>query len=284
MTIATELTRVTELFQLPFMQRAVIGGVLTGFMGGLLGSFTIMRQLSFFSNALGHSALLGISLGVLLGLEPTSVLLPFAVVFGLGIAYLFRKTKLWTDALLNIIHSTALALAIIILSSIESYKGNLNTLLLGDILAVRPSDLWISAALLGICVVFVALTLRMQMLLTLHEPMAIARGIDPAKQQMLFIVLLALVVGVSLKAIGILLVSAFVVIPACTARLWSRSFMTYVWLSASIGACSAVVGIVVSAFFNWPSGPSIVMVQFVVFVSAALTSTSLIASLQGSRT
>ena len=120
MTIATELTRVIELFQLPFMHRALIGGMLTGFMGGLLGSFTIMRQLSFFSDALGHSALLGISLGVVFGLEPNSILLPFAVLFGLGITYLFRKTKLWTDALLNIIYSTSLALAIIILSSIDN--------------------------------------------------------------------------------------------------------------------------------------------------------------------
>ena len=83
--MAMELTRIIELFQLPFMQRALVGGMLTGVMGGMLGSFTIPRQLSFFSDALGHSALLGISLGVLLGLNPSVVVLPFAVIFALGV-------------------------------------------------------------------------------------------------------------------------------------------------------------------------------------------------------
>lgn len=123
-----ELTRLIELFQLPFMQRAVIGGVLTGLMGGRLGSFTILRQLSFFSDALGHSALLGISLGVLLGLDPNWVLLPFAVVCALGVTYLLEKTQLWTDALLNIVYSSSLAIAVITLSFVGQYKGGLNNL------------------------------------------------------------------------------------------------------------------------------------------------------------
>jgi ABC-type Mn2+/Zn2+ transport system ATPase subunit len=80
MTFETELTRVIGLFQLPFMQRALMGGVLTGLMGGLLGSFTILRQLSFFSDALGHSALLGISIGLLLGVDPSWVLLAYCMV------------------------------------------------------------------------------------------------------------------------------------------------------------------------------------------------------------
>ncbi|MFM6398886.1 MAG: metal ABC transporter permease, partial [Planktothrix sp.] len=109
--------------QLPFMQRAVISGVMTGLMGGMLGSFTILRQLSFFSDALGHSALLGVSLGLLLGLNPSVVLLPFAVFFALAVTYLLEKTRLWTDALLNIVYSSSLAIAIIILSFVGQYKG-----------------------------------------------------------------------------------------------------------------------------------------------------------------
>jgi zinc/manganese transport system permease protein len=265
------------------MQRALIGGVLTGFMGGLVGSFTIMRQLSFFSDALGHSALLGISIGVLLGIDPSSVLLPFAVMFAVGVAYLLEKTRLWTDALLNIVYSSSLAAAVIILSSVKDYKGNLSNLLFGDILAVRPLDLWFSAVLLVICIVFIGLTMRLQMLLTLHEPMAIAQGINAPQQRVLFIALLSLIVGISIRAIGVLLVSAFVVIPACAAQLLSRSFVTYVWLAAVIGASSAVLGMLASAVFNWPSGPSIVMAQLLIFITAALVSKSAVALLQQSR-
>lgn len=266
----TELTRIIELFQLPFMQRALIGGILTGLMGGMLGSFTILRQLSFFSDALGHSALLGISIGLLIGINPSVVLLPFAVCFALGVTYLLERTRLWTDALLNIIYSSSLAIAVIVLNFVGQYKGGLNNLLFGDILAVRELDLVLSSLLLIVCTVFIGLTLRTQMLLTLHEPLAIARGISVSAQRTAFIVLLSLVVGISIKAIGVLLVSAFVVIPACAARLLSRTFTNYVVLSAGLGALSAVIGMVVSAAFNLPSGPSIVATQLAIFLITIL--------------
>jgi zinc transport system permease protein len=270
MLLPVELTRTIELFQLPFMQRALMGGILTGLMGGILGSFTILRQLSFFSDALGHSALLGISIGFLLGLNPSVVLLPFAVVFALAVTYLLEHTRLWTDALLNIIYSSSLALAIITLSFVGQYKGGINNLLFGDILAVRELDLVFSALLLIVCTIFIGLTLRTQMLLTLNESLAIAHGVSVSAHRTAFIVLLSLVVGISIKAVGVLLVSAFVVIPACAARLLSRTFTSYILLSAGLGALSAVMGIGFSSGFNLPSGPSIVAMQLVFFLTAVI--------------
>lgn len=268
----TELTRVIELFQLSFMQRALMGGVLSGLMGGLLGSFTILRQLSFFSEALGESALLGIGIGVLLDFDPSWSLLPFAVLFALGIAYFLEHTYLWSDALLQIVCSSSLALGIILLSFRDEYQGGIADLLFGDILAVQSADLVFSALLLVVCAAFIGLTLRSQILLTLNEPMAIARGVNVSAQRTAFIVLLALVVGISIKAIGVLLISAFVVIPACAARLLSRKFSHYILISAGLGALSAVVGIIVSALFDLPSGPSIVTVQMSIFLLAILIS------------
>lgn len=268
--IYSEFNRVIELFQLPFMQRALMGGVLTGLMGGMLGSFTILRQLSFFSDTLGHSALLGISIGFLLGLDPSVVLLPFAVLFALMMTYLLEKTRLWTDALLNIIYSSSLATAVIVLSFVGRYKGGLNNLLFGDILAVQSTDLIFSSLLLVVCTLFIGLTLRTQMLLTLHESLAIARGIPVVAHRAAFVVLLSLVVGISIKAIGVLLVSAFVVIPACAARLLSFNFVHYVGLSAGLGALSAVLGMLGSAWLNLPSGPSIVVTQLILFLVAVL--------------
>ncbi len=270
MTIEAEFTRVIGLFQLPFMQRALMGGVLTGLMGGLLGSFTILRQLSFFSDALGHSALLGISIGLLLGINPSWVLLPFAVLFALVVTYFLERTHLWTDALLNIIYSSSLAVGIILLSFRDEYQGGITNLLFGDILAVQTADLIFGALLLAVCVAFIGLTLRSQILMTLHEPMAIARGVSVTAQRTAFIVLLSLVVGISIKAIGVLLISAFVVIPACAARLLSRKFTHYILISAGLGALSAVVGMMVSALFDLPSGPSIVTVQLAIFLLTIL--------------
>lgn len=270
MTIQAELVRAIELFQLPFMQRALMGGVLTGLMGGLMGSFTILRQLSFFSDTLGHSALLGISIGFFLGLDPSWILIPFTVIFALGVTYFLERTDLWTDALLNIVYSASLAIGIILLSLQDGYQGGINNLLFGDILAVQKSDLVFSTILLVVCVLFIGLTLRSQILLTLNEPMALSRGVAVSAQRTAFIVLLALVVGISIEAIGVLLISAFIVIPACAARLLSRNFNQYIVISTSLGALSAVLGMVVSALFRLPSGPSIVAVQLILFVLATV--------------
>ena len=236
----------------------------------MLGSFTILRQLSFFSDALGHSALLGLSFGVLLGWNPTAVVLPFAVLFALGVTYLLERTQLWTDALLNIVYSASLAIAVVVLTFTDTYKGGIDQLLFGDILSVQTSDLFLSGVLLLACTLFIGLTLRTQMLITLNEPLAIARGVSVSLHRTIFIVLLALVVGISIKAIGVLLISAFIVIPACASRLLCQQFSHHVILSAGLGALSAVVGMLLSAAINLPSGPSIVIAQLGIFVGAMI--------------
>ncbi len=267
-----EITRLIELLQFPFMQRALWGGLILGLLGGLLGSFAILRQLSFFSHTVGHAALLGIVLGVLLNLDPTLTLLPFTVLFGLGVIYLIEQTELWSDTVLNIVFSASLASAVIALSFVKSYQGNLMNLLFGDILAIRYSDLWLSLAVLLVAIASLGLTLWAQTLLTLHEEMAKAQGINVRLHQNWFVILLSLAVAVAIKAVGVLLVNAFLVIPAATAKLLSRQFAAFIVLSSVIGAISAVTGIVASAALNVSSGPSIVVVQFILFVFAVLFS------------
>ena len=261
-----------DLLALPFLQRALLAGLLSGGLGGLLGSFAVLRQLSFFSDALGHSALLGIALGVSLGLDPTVVLIPFAVLFALGVNQLARRSRLPGDALLNIVYSSSLALAVVALSRLPGWKGGLQQLLFGDILGVTPRDLALLATLLlatGLCLL---LTGRRQILLTIDESLALSRGVAAEGQRLLFVVVLAVVVALSIKAVGVLLISAFVVIPACAARLVSANFRAYMLLSAVLGASCAVLGLLASAAFDLPSGPSVVIVQVLVFLLALLLS------------
>ncbi|HBL11702.1 MAG TPA: ABC transporter permease [Cyanobacteria bacterium UBA11162] len=272
MFLNTEFIRLIELLEFPFMQRALLGGILLGLLGGLLGSFAILRQLSFFSHTVGHAALLGIVLGVLLNLDPTLTLLPFTVLFGLGVIYLISQTDLWSDTVLNIVFSASLALAIIALSFIQTYQGNLMNLLFGDILAIQGKDLGLSLAVLTLSVVSLGLTLRSQILLTLHEGMAKAQGVAVRLHQAWFVVLLSLAVAVAIKAVGVLLVNAFLVIPAATAKLLSRQFAVFILLSTGVGAISAILGIVSSAVLNLASGPSIVIAQFVLFLMAVVLS------------
>ena len=256
----------------PFMQRALIGGLLTGALGGLLGSVAVLRELSFFSDALGHSALLGITLGILIGVNPTLVLIPFAVVFAILVNQLVERSSLPTDALLNIVYSTSLAAAILFLSLVESYRGGIRQLLFGDILGVSSLDLIVIGILLAAALIYLSLSMRAQVLLTLNQDLAGAVGVQTRWHRLAFIVLLAVVVAVSIKAVGVLLISAFVVIPSCAGRLLCRRFPIYVFVSSILGGTCALLGLLASGLTNLPSGPSVVMVQFLGFLIALILS------------
>ncbi|MFM7550863.1 MAG: metal ABC transporter permease, partial [Cyanobacteriota bacterium] len=227
---------------------------------------------SFFSDALGHSALLGISLGILLGINPTLVLIPFAVLFALMVNQLVACSGLPADALLNIVYSTSLAFAVVALSLVETYRGGIQQLLFGDILGISWTDLAMIAVLLIAAVVYLALSLRAQVLLTLNSDLAGAFGVGVGRHRLVFIMLLAVVVALSIKAVGVLLISAFVVIPACAGRLLSRRFPIYGLVSASLGGGCAVLGLLASGLTNLPSGPCVVIVQFTGFLLALLVS------------
>lgn len=261
------VTDLVTLLQFPFMQRAIAGAVLMGLLGGLLGSFVTLRQLSFFSHAVGHAALVGIALGVLLELNPTWMLLPFTVVFGLVVIYLIDQTDLASDSVLSIVLSGSLAIGVILSSLIQGYRGNLMGVLFGDILAINATDLILTGLVLMGSSIFLLLTLRQQILLTLNPAVAQVQGIPVQFYRYAFIVLLSLAVAVAIKAVGVLLVNAFLVIPASTAKLLSQHFTRFLAMSVILGAISSIAGMIVSGLFNFASGPSIVLVQFVLFLA-----------------
>ena len=267
--IATSLEFV-NLLQFPFMQRALVGAVLMGILGGLLGSFATLRQLSFFSHAVGHAALIGVVLGVLLQLNPTWMLLPFSLVFGLVVLYLIDKTDLASDSILSIVLSGALGIGVIMTTFVPGYRGNLMKVLFGDILAINSTDLILTTVLLVASSIFLFSTLQQQILLTLNPDVAQVQGVPVQLYRYGFVILLSLAVAIAITAVGVLLVNAFLVIPASTAKLMSYQFSRFLLLSIILGSTTSLTGIMVSGIFNLPSGPSIVLVQFVFFVAVFL--------------
>ncbi|AUB37168.1 ABC.ZM.P, zinc/manganese transport system permease protein [Nostoc flagelliforme CCNUN1] len=256
-----------NLLTFPFMQRAIVGAVLMGILGGMLGSFVTLRQLSFFSHAVGHAALVGVALGVLLQINPTWMLLPFTLVFGVIVLYFIDKTDLGSDSVLSIVLSGALAIGVILTSLIKGYRGNLMAVLFGDILAIDTTDLILTLLVLVGGSIFLLSTLRQQILLTLNPDVAQVQGIPVQLYRYVFVVLLSLAVAVAIKAVGVLLVNAFLVIPASTAKLMSHHFSRFLIMSVIVGSISSIAGIIVSGIFNFASGPSIVLVQFLLFVA-----------------
>ena len=260
-----------NLLQFPFMQRAIAGAVLMGILGGLLGSFATLRQLSFFSHAVGHAALIGVILGVLLQLDPTLMLLPFTLVFGVVVLYLIDKTDLASDSVLVIVLSGALSIGLLLTSFVPGYRGNLMRVLFGDILAIDNTDLIVTLVLLVVSGVFLFSTLQQQILLTLNPDVAQVQGVPVQLYRYTFVMLLSLAVAVTITAVGVLLVNAFLVIPASTAKLMSHHFHRFLVLSIIIGSTTSIAGIMVSGVFNLASGPSIVVVQFLFFLAVFLS-------------
>jgi zinc transport system permease protein len=256
-----------NLLQFPFMQRAIAGAVLMGILGGILGSFVTLRQLSFFSHAVGHAALVGVALGVLLQVNPTWMLLPFTLLFGVVVLYFIDKTDLASDSVLSIVLSAALAIGIILTSLIQGYRGNLMGVLFGDILAIDTTDLLLTLLLLVGSGIFLLSSLRQQILLTLNADVAQVQGIPVQLYRYGFVILLSLAVAVAIKAVGVLLVNAFLVIPSSSAKLISHNFTRFLVTSVIIGSTNSVLGMIVSGIFNLASGPSIILVQFAVFVA-----------------
>lgn len=238
-----------------------------GLLGGLLGSFVTLRQLSFFSHAVGHAALVGVALGVLLQLNPTWMLLPFTLVFGLVVLYLIDQTNIASDSILSVVLSGALAIGVILSSFIQGYRGNLMGVLFGDILAIDETDLILTLLVLISSSIFLFSTLRQQILLTLNPTVAQVQGIPVRSYYYAFVILLSLAVAVAIKAIGVLLVNAFLVIPAATAKLLTHHFRQFLAFSVILGAVSSIAGILLSGLFNLASGPSIVLVQFLLFIA-----------------
>ncbi|MEH1828810.1 MAG: metal ABC transporter permease [Nostoc sp.] len=256
-----------SLLTFPYMQRAIVGAALMGILGGMLGSFVTLRQLSFFSHAVGHAALVGVALGVLLRINPTWMLLPFTLVFGVIVLYFIDKTDLASDSVLSIVLSGALAIGLILTSLIKGYRGNLMAVLFGDILAIDTTDLILTLVVLVGGSIFLLSTMRQQILLTLNPDVAQVQGVPVQLYRYAFVVLLSLAVAVAIKAVGVLLVNAFLVIPASTAKLMSHHFSHFLAMSVIVGSISSIAGIMVSGLFNLASGPSIVLVQFLLFVA-----------------
>ncbi|WP_319418844.1 metal ABC transporter permease [Pleurocapsa sp. FMAR1] len=264
------LPDVLSLFSLPFMHRAILGGVLFGILGGILGSFLILRRLSLFGDTVGHSAMLGVVLAALLQLPSTWTLIGFTVAFGLGVIYLIDRTDLASDTVLCISLSGSVALGTIGFSYLKGYRGNLLSILFGDILAISNTDLILLLVLLAVTLAYLIISLPDQILLTLNSDLAIVKGVPVRRHRYFFIVLLAITIALTIRAVGILLVNGFLVIPAASARLICQQFVPFLATAAGMGAASGVMGMVISGAFDLPSGPSIVLVQLFGFLVVAL--------------
>lgn len=253
----------------PFMQRALVTALLLGPLCGLLGVFVTARRLAFFSDTVSHGALTGIALGFLFGLEdPTWPMLIFSVAIAGAILWLRTRTVLLNDTIMAILMSGSMALGIILISRQKNYVGDLHRFLFGDILMIDPRDLIMAAILCPFACWWLFRHLSELALLTTQEELAQVCGVRVGGINIAFTLLLTLTVALSIRLLGIVLVTSLLVIPAAAARNMSRNLRQHLCLSILCGLVGGVSGTVLAYVFNVPCGPSIVMTCIAIFMAS----------------
>lgn len=255
-----------ELFTLPFVQRALLVGIIVAATMAILGVFVVLRRMSFFADAVGHSALTGIALGVLVGLNPFLAALAFSLLVALGIATARQYSRQSFDTLLGVFFAAAVSLGVIIVSLTPGYQASLIGILFGDILTVSVFDIALSIALALTVGTVLAISGKALVAITLDANLARAEGIPVARHELIFLLLMAATIAVSIKFVGVLLVTAMLIIPAAAAQNLARS-LTGMFIGSLIIAILAVVaGMTASVLSNIPSGPAIVLAGTVAYV------------------
>lgn len=253
-----------------FFTRAIIGGIGVALVAGPLGCFIIWRRLAYFGDTLSHSALLGVALALLLELNITLSVFAISVVVSLLLMLLQRRAGLSSDALLGLLAHSSLAVGLVILAFMTWVRVDLMGFLFGDILAVTPLDLGI---IWGGVVVVLALLIRIWRPLfaaTVNYELATAEGVKPDFANFIFMVLMAAVIAVSMKIVGVLLITALLIIPAATARRFATSPEKMALIAAIVGMGSVWIGLKGSLEWDTPAGPSIVVAALVCFVISVL--------------
>ncbi|ACV64850.1 ABC-3 protein [Desulfofarcimen acetoxidans DSM 771] len=257
-----------EMLQYDFMVRALAAGAIVGIICPAIGVFLVLRRYSFMADTLAHVSLAGVALGLYLGVNPFAVTVGTALTAALSIERMRENQKLPGEAILALVMSAGLALAVVLISLSQGFGVDLMGYLFGSILTVGPRDVW-GILLLGLLVLLVLFFLFKEFfLMAFDEDYARVSGLPYDKLNLVFIILTALTVAISLRIVGGLLVGALMVIPVLTSLLVSRSFKQVFFLSMFLGISEILTGLVVSYYWNLPSGGAVVLTALAVFFAA----------------
>lgn len=259
-----------EPLQYGFMVRAFVGVGLVAVVAAAIGTFVVLKGLAFMGDAIAHTAFTGIAVGLLLGISIHVSALFFALVTSLGVVVLTRVSNVRNDTALAILFTGVFALGIVLLSTSPGFMGDLNSLLLGSVLAIQAREIVLIAAFALLLVVVLVLFFP-QLVLASFDPLgAEAAGFPVVLFQSLLLALTAVAIVISIQAVGVVLVVALLITPAATAGLVTKRLKLQILLAALLGLVSSFLGLYISYFFGAPPGATVVLVA-TLFFTAALT-------------
>jgi len=248
-----------------FFVRALAGGIGVAVAAGPVGCFIIWRRMVYFGAALAHSALLGVALGFLLGIDLSVGIFALCVFLAALFVLLERQHLLPTDTLLGVLAHVALAAGLVVVAFLTSLRVDLMGYLFGDILAISKSDLVVILGLALITLAGMALLWRNLLSITVNEELAMVEGVPVAGVRLGFVLMVAGVVAIGMKIVGMLLILALIIIPAAAARRVSSTPERMALIAIVFGVLSVVIGLYASLYWDLPSGPLIVVTAALFF-------------------
>jgi len=254
-----------EPLHYPFMVRALLASILVGILCPVVGSYMVLKGLSFFGDALAHAILPGVVLAFLLGWPMAAGALVAALVAAFLIGFISQRSSLQEDTAIGVVFAGAFALGVALLSTLNNYAVDLAHILFGDVLGVSARDLWVICGL-GVVVLGVIVALYKELLVLTFDPvLALVLRLPATALRYLLLGMVALTVVMSLQTVGIALVLAMLVTPAAAARMMTRRLPTMMVLAAGIGVLANVTGLYLSYYWNIASGPTMVLVATALF-------------------
>lgn len=248
-----------------FMKNALLAVLLVTPLFGMLGTMAVNNKMAFFSDALGHSALTGIAIGVALGIgDPLVCMLTFGIVFGLAIRKVKSGTKASSDTVISVFSSVSMALGIVILSGSGGF-AKYSSYLIGDILTVSPAYVGLMAVVLAGTYIVWCFIYNDLLLLSVNPSLSASRGIKTALTENIFVVILAVAVMLSIKQIGILTINSLLILPAAAARNVSSNSRQYLVLSTVISLFCGIAGLVISFYAGTAAGATMVLIAAAVY-------------------
>src|SRR5882762_8473627 len=259
-----------EFLQYGFMHRAFAAGVVTALICPAIGVFLIPRRLSLIADTLAHVALAGVALGLVLGVSPVLGALVVALAGAVGIERLRARGALQGDAALAVFLSGGFALAVVLISLARGFNADLFAILFGSILTVTSGDVWLIVALGAVVTVAVGGFYKQFLAITLHEDLARTSGVPVGALNLLLTVLTALTTVVAMRMVGVLLVSAMIVIPTLTGFALGRSFRRATALAIVMALASVAIGLTAAYYLSLAAGGAVVLTALLLFALASL--------------
>ena len=249
-----------------FMKNAFLAVLVAAPLFGTLGSFVVSNKMSFFSDAIGHSALTGIAFGVLLGIkEPMVAMVGFSLILGFAIITVKTKGKSSADTIIGVFSSTSVALGLVLLSATGNF-ARYQKYLIGDILSITPREIALLVVVAVVTAIVWILLYNKMLLTNLHRTLAKSRGIPVFATEQIFALLTALIVTTSIRWTGLLIINSLLVLPAAAARFVTRNTRSYLLVSMVISLVSSILGLALSYYIGAASGATIVLVNGAIFL------------------